>query len=161
MEVVTIIHVSAIHRQQAATVLIMNANDTSNRLAHVRLDKWLFAARFYKTRGLANKAIQQGKVAIDQQKPKASRLIGLDTIISLKTPLYEKTICVKVLGDKRQSAKVAQTWYEETSESLERQQIALAENQKQKMMFHTAPNPHGKPNKHGRKNLRELKRKEL
>ena len=124
----------------------------------VRLDKWLWAARFYKTRALATKAIQHGKIKIDNQKPKAARPISVGVAICIETPLYEKTIKVMILGEKRQSASIVQSWYEETEGSLQKGQIALDKNKTARLMCKTAPNPSQKPDKHHRRALRNIKR---
>jgi len=124
----------------------------------VRLDKWLWAARFYKTRALATKAIQQGKIKIGAQKPKAARPLSVGTIITIETHLYEKTIQIITLGEKRQSATIAQSWYEETTESLQRYKLALEKQQATRLMYKTAPNPMNKPDKHNRRALRDIKR---
>lgn len=136
----------------------MTKNNEHQTLSPVRLDKWLYAARFFKTRALATQAIANGKVTIEGQRPKPSRPLANETVITISTPLYEKTICVKCLGDKRQSAKIAQTWYEETEDSLKRQAIALEGRRKSALMVQSAPNPKARPGKHGRKHLRDLKR---
>lgn len=124
----------------------------------VRLDKWLWAARFYKTRALATKAIQHGKIKIDNQKPKPARPISAGTILCIETPLYEKTIRVIILGEKRQSAAIVQSWYKETEESVQKAKIALEKQQTQRLMYKTAPNPIKKPDKHNRRALRDVKR---
>ncbi len=124
----------------------------------VRLDKWLWAARFYKTRALATKAIQHGKIKMNAQKPKAARPIAIGATLTIETPLYEKTIQVIALGEKRQAASIAQSWYEETDESLKKYKIALEKQQAMRLMYKTAPNPINKPDKHNRRALRDMKR---
>ena len=126
---------------------------------NTRLDKWLWCARFYKTRSLANKAIQQGKVKYDHQKPSPSRLVHVGAILSIETPLYEKTVVVKGIVLQRQSAAIAQTLYEETTESIAKQAAALAKQKAQRWMDMSAPHPDAKPDKHSRKAMRGLKRK--
>tara|TARA_R110002110_G_scaffold65206_4_gene179949 strand:+ start:29733 stop:30134 length:402 start_codon:yes stop_codon:yes gene_type:complete len=125
----------------------------------VRLDKWLWAARFYKTRALATKAIQHGKIKIDNQKPKPARPIIIGTIIQIETPLYEKTIRVMALGEKRQGAAIVQSWYEETEESIQKGKAAQEKQQTERLMYKTAPNPIKKPDKHSRRALKEVKRR--
>lgn len=144
--------------QQVKYIDAMAKNNEYPTLSPVRLDKWLYAARFFKSRALATQAIANGKVIIEGQRPKPSRPLVIDMVITISTPLYEKTICVKFLGDKRQSAKIAQTWYEETDESLKRQAIASEARRKSALMHQSAPNPKARPDKHGRKYLRDLKR---
>lgn len=125
----------------------------------VRLDKWLWAARFYKTRALAIKAIGQGKVRYEHQKSNPSRMVTLGAQIDIETPLYEMSIIVRNISDCRQNASIAQLLYQETSESEVRKQQALETRKKQKWMMLSAPAPAGKPDKHNRRAIKDLKRK--
>ena len=99
--------------------------ETSKELKRVRLDKWLWAARFYKTRAIAKQAIDGGKVHCEGSRTKPSKEIEVGMRIDLRQGSDEKTIIVSVLSDQRRGAPQAQLLYEETSESLaRRQQIA-------------------------------------
>lgn len=124
----------------------------------VRLDKWLWAARFYKTRALAVKAIQQGRIRYEHQKSNPSRMVCIGAHMTVETPLYEMSIIVKALSDLRQSASIAQALYQETPESEVRKQQALEVRQKQKWMMLSAPVPNSKPDKHNRRAIKALKR---
>ncbi len=84
----------------------------------VRLDKWLWAARFYKTRSLATAAINGGKVHVDGSRVKPSRSIMPGNKVTIHKEQDEKTVQVKALSDKRGPAKIAVLLYEETAESL-------------------------------------------
>lgn len=91
---------------------------------NVRLDKWLWAARFFKTRALAKKAIEGGKVHVDGQRPKPAKLIATGVTLKIRQGHTEKTIEVIALSDQRKGAPEAAILYNETSES-----IALREKQ--------------------------------
>lgn len=91
----------------------------------VRLDKWLWAARFFKTRSLAKQAIEGGKVHCEDGRAKPSKEITIDTVITLRQGFDEKTILVKGLSEQRRGAPEAQLLYEETAESI-RSREALA-----------------------------------
>lgn len=133
-------------------------NHSNTECPKIRLDKWLWAARFYKTRSLAVKAIGQGKIRVDKQKATPARQVQLGMQITIENPLYEQTVVVKDISDKRQSAQIAQTLYEETPESLTKKQVAQEGRRKQRYMIASAPNPHAKPMKHDRKKMRAIKR---
>ncbi len=98
-------------------------------LAKVRLDKWLWAARFFKTRNLAKQAIDGGKVHIERVKAKASKEIGLGTTLSIRQGYDEREVVVTALSDQRRGAKEAALLYRETEESIKRRELA-AENRR-------------------------------
>jgi len=84
----------------------------------IRLDKWLWAARFFKTRSLAKAAITGGKVHINGQRAKASRDLTIGTIATVKQGIEEKTIVVERLSSKRGAASKTTSMYSETAESV-------------------------------------------
>ena len=84
----------------------------------VRLDKWLWAARFYKNRSLAKKAIEGGKVHFQGQKTKVSKIVNVGDLYQIQQSHIKKTVIVKALDDIRKSATEAQKLYVETSESI-------------------------------------------
>src|SRR4051812_34500433 len=83
----------------------------------VRIDKWLWAARFFKTRSLATDAVDGGKVEINGEHAKPSKAVKPGDRVRLRLAPYEHILVVKALGDRRGPASVAQTLYEETPES--------------------------------------------
>ncbi len=83
----------------------------------VRLDKWLWAARFFKTRSLAKQAIDNGKIQCDGQRVKPSKEISLGVMLSIRQDLDVKIVEVKLLSDQRRGAPEAQLLYEETEDS--------------------------------------------
>ena len=93
----------------------------------VRLDKWLWAARFFKTRALAKSAIENGKVLIDGQKPKPSRVLETGLNLTIRQGYDEKTVLVLTLSEQRRSAPEAQTLYRETEQSIEAREKRAAE----------------------------------
>ena len=84
----------------------------------VRLDKWLWAARFFKTRGLACDEIGKGRVSVNGQAAKASRELHVGDLIGLRQGDVQRTVQVKGVTDQRGPAPVAQALYEETPESV-------------------------------------------
>ncbi len=92
---------------------------SANSDAGVRLDKWLWAARFYKTRSLATEAVKGGKVHLNQQRVKPSHHAEVGQSLRIKKESIEQTIIIKQLSAKRGPASIAQTLYEETAESIE------------------------------------------
>jgi len=88
----------------------------------VRIDKWLWAARFYKTRSLAKQAIDGGKVHCDGQKVKPSKDICAGQTLTLRQGWDEKTIAVLVLSEQRRGAPEAQLLYAETEDSIRRRE---------------------------------------
>jgi ribosome-associated heat shock protein Hsp15 len=91
----------------------------------VRLDKWLWAARFFKTRGLAGDEIGKGRVEVNGQAAKASKELRVGDLVSLRQGEVHRTVAIKALSAQRGPAPVAQAMYEETAESVARRlQIA-------------------------------------
>jgi len=100
-----------------------------NQDTSVRLDKWLWAARFFKTRTLAKSAIENGKVLIDGQKCKPSRTIGGNETLTIRRGDEVIEVVVVMLSEQRRGAPEAQKLYQETGESMARRE-QLAANRK-------------------------------
>jgi ribosome-associated heat shock protein Hsp15 len=83
----------------------------------VRIDRWLWAARFYKTRSLATEAVNGGKVEVNGERAKPARLIRVGDAVRVRQPPLEWQLVVRGLADRRGPAAVAQGLYEETAES--------------------------------------------
>ena len=98
-----------------------------NQDTSVRLDKWLWAARFFKTRTLAKSAIENGKVLIDGQKCKPSRTIGGNETLSIRRSDEVIEVVVVMLSEQRRGAPEAQKLYLETGESVERREQLAAD----------------------------------
>jgi ribosome-associated heat shock protein Hsp15 len=117
----------------------------------IRIDKWLWACRFYKTRAIAKAAIEGGKVHYQGQKPKPGKIIQIGELIKLRQGHDEKTVIIVELSDKRQSAPIAQSLYQETEESiLKRQEIS-------QMRKLSAPSTTGRPDKKQRRMIHRFK----
>ncbi|CAM5199595.1 ribosome-associated heat shock protein Hsp15 [Alishewanella longhuensis] len=122
--------------------------------AAIRLDKWLWGCRFYKTRALAKEMIEGGKVHYNGQRCKASRLVEPGATIKLAQGTDDKIVIVLGLTEKRLSAPLAQQLYQETAQSIE-QRAVRAELRKTNSLF--APHPDTKPDKKERRQLLLLK----
>jgi ribosome-associated heat shock protein Hsp15 len=92
-----------------------------------RIDKWLWAARFFKTRSLAADAVAGGKVAVNGVRPKPSRIVRAGDQLSIRRGPFEWTVIVKVISKYRGPAAEAQALYEETEESRLNRQAAIAQ----------------------------------
>ncbi|GAB3660298.1 RNA-binding S4 domain-containing protein [Ramlibacter alkalitolerans] len=122
----------------------------------LRIDKWLWAARFYKTRSLATEEIDKGRVAINGQDVKPAREVKVGDTVSMRREGLTRTVRVLGLSDMRGPAPVAQQLYEETAESLAERQKALEQRR-----FAREPAlaiEHGRPTKRGRRDLEEAQR---
>ncbi|MFV8780862.1 RNA-binding S4 domain-containing protein [Microbulbifer sp. SA54] len=93
----------------------------------VRIDKWLWAARFFKTRSIAKQAIEGGKVHADGQRVKASKEISTGTLLKIRQGWDEKVVEVIALSDQRRGADIAQALYRETDESIAKREQYAAE----------------------------------
>lgn len=119
----------------------------------VRIDKWLWAARFFKTRALATEAINGGKVHMNGVRVKPSRHVQVGVVLEITRPQCEQTVVVKALSDKRGPASVAQTLYEETEESIKKRE-EMSEMMKSAPRIDRAV---GKPSKKNRRQIIRFK----
>ncbi|AXU97318.1 MAG TPA: ribosome-associated heat shock protein Hsp15 [Erwinia persicina] len=120
----------------------------------VRLDKWLWAARFYKTRADAREMVEGGKVHYNGQRSKPSKQVEVAAELTLRQGNDQRTIVIEAISDKRGPATVAQQLYRETAESIEkREKVALA----RKMNALTMPHPDRRPDKKERRDLMKFK----
>ncbi len=133
---------------------------TDQKIEKVRLDKWLFAARFFKTRALALKAIQQGKILYEGQKPNPSREVKIGGTLTIKQGDLEKTIIVEGLCQQRQSAPLASQLYTETSDSLQKREKHLENQREKKLLLQSAPKPSKRPEKGARRLMRLMRRQQ-
>ena len=120
----------------------------------VRLDKWLWAARFFKTRSLAADACELGRVQCQNQPAKPSRELQAGATLQVKTAGGDFVIRVLALSDQRGPAAVAQTLYEETPESKAARAEAAAMN---RLVWAPEAEREGKPSKRDRRELTRLK----
>lgn len=121
----------------------------------VRLDSWLWAARFFKTRSLAKQAIEGGKVTIQGQRAKPGKTITPGTMLQIGKA--DQTFEVEVLGlaTKRGPARVAEQLYRETPASAERREKASSLRRAERA---SRPTPAGRPDKRDRRTLRRLRK---
>ena len=120
----------------------------------VSLDKWLWAARFYKTRALAREMIEGGKVHYNGQRSKPSKIVELNATLTLRQGNDERTVIIKAITEQRRPAAEAVEMYEETAESVaKREKMALA----RKMNALTMPHPDRRPDKKERRDLMKFK----
>lgn len=120
----------------------------------IRLDKWLWAARFFKTRSLCKDAIDGGKITYNGSKGKASRNVELGALIGLRLGWEEKTIEIKAISGQRRGAPEAQLLYAETAESIEKREKRALEH---KSFGGRIISDH-KPNKKERRDIKQLKK---
>jgi ribosome-associated heat shock protein Hsp15 len=116
----------------------------------VRIDKWLWAARFFKTRALASKACEVGRVQSNHQPAKAAREVKTGDMLQIKTEGGEFEIEVLALSEVRGPAAVAQTLYRETEASKE---LRLKAREERKVMMNYSPAPAGRPSKRDRRRI--------
>jgi ribosome-associated heat shock protein Hsp15 len=126
------------------------AKQTSPDNTSQRLDKWLWAARFYKTRSLAVEAVNGGKVHLNKQRVKPSRNIKPNDILTISKPPYEHVVEVLGLSNQRRPAPEAQQLYQETEESITKREQLRIEIKNQPLGFR---HDKGRPNKRDRRHI--------
>ncbi|MFW2440963.1 MAG: RNA-binding S4 domain-containing protein [Arenicellales bacterium] len=124
--------------------------------SETRVDKWLWAARFFKTRSLAAAAVKGGKVRINGGRAKPSRQIKIMDQLYIQRGDFSFDIMIDLIAEKRVSAKQAQLLFTETPESIQ-QREELAETMR--IERKASAQYGGKPDKQGRRNLRRLQGK--
>ena len=129
--------------------------DSEQGSSKIRIDKWLWAARFFKTRSLAKTAIEGGKVQLAGHKVKVSREVAPGDILRVRQGWDEREVKVIAISEQRRAAPIAQTLYEETEASVERRARA-AEARK---AAGTLARPAQRPGKHERKALERLRKR--
>ncbi len=126
-------------------------------MGRVRVDKWLWAARFFKTRALAARACDLGRIEYQGQKAKPARELHAGDLVQIKNDSGEFTVEVLILSDVRGPAPVAQTLYRETEVSREAR-MKLAEERKRMPRFDSPGE--GRPSKRDRRVLQRLRGRE-
>lgn len=120
----------------------------------VRLDKWLWAARFFKTRGLAQTAIEKGHVLVGGERVKAARNLKVGERLTIAIGDLEREVDVAGLSDVRRAALIAQTLYQETPDSIAKRE---AQAQRRKLYREPAREIIGRPTKRDRRDLSRVK----
>jgi ribosome-associated heat shock protein Hsp15 len=116
----------------------------------IRIDKWLWAARFFKTRALASKACDLGRIRSNEIEAKPAREVRIGDMLHVKNEGGEFHVEVLALSGIRGPAAVARTLYRETQESVERRQLEAAER---KALQQYAPLPERRPSKRDRRRI--------
>jgi len=116
----------------------------------VRIDKWLWAARFFKTRSLATDAVAAGKVKLNDERVKPARSVKAGDVVDVDNGATEWQVMVKALDDVRRSAALAQTLYEETPKSVARRE---AEQEQRKYFREPGQDIRGRPTNRDRRLL--------
>lgn len=123
-------------------------------LTKVRIDKWLWAARFFKTRSLAKQAIEGGKVHVDGSRIKPSKDIQLNMTLKITQGYHHKEVLVTGLSDQRRGAPEAAQLYQETEGSIVKREQQAAERKAAGIGL----NQHdGRPNKKQRRQIHRFK----
>lgn len=117
----------------------------------VRIDKWLWAARFFRTRSLAKEAIEGGKVHCDGVRVKVSKEVRPGMVFTIRQGFDEKTVMVKALSEVRGPASVAQALYEETAESIAQRELNTANRQANNLAH-----PDHRPSKKDRRQIHKF-----
>ncbi|WOT05186.1 ribosome-associated heat shock protein Hsp15 [Shewanella youngdeokensis] len=128
--------------------------DNEPLTSKVRLDKWLWAARFYKTRAISKEMINAGKVHYNGQRTKSSKYAELGATIRLRQGYDEKVIVIVKLSEHRQKGSIAQTLYEETPQSIAKRET-YAEQRRLNILHNPAPDQ--KPDKKQRRQIMRFK----
>ena len=127
-----------------------------------RLDRWLWAARFFKTRAQAKAAIEGGKVHLhlnrDERastiRPKVSKEVSVGDVLTVRRGTVPETVVIRGIAERRGSAAIAATLYDETSASIEAREAQRARRQMERLGLKV---PSSKPSKRDRRELRKLK----
>lgn len=121
---------------------------------NVRLDKWLWAARFYKTRSLARSVIQSGKVTYNGQKCKPGKVVEVGATVKFPAGYDLKEVVVETISGQRQGAAIAQHLYKETDASIAQRE---SNQEARKLSAFHSPRPENKPDKKQRRELLKVK----
>ena len=120
----------------------------------VRVDRWLWAARMYKTRSQAASAIEGGKVRLNDARPKTGASVKVGDVVRIRRGPIERTLVVRKLGQRRGPASAAAALYEETADSLVRRREREAQL---RLMPETSFRGKGRPTKRERRELDRLR----
>lgn len=130
---------------------------SSDDITRVRLDKWLWAARFFKTRGLAAQAIETGKVEVNGERAKRAKQLQIGDQLRVRLGPYHHIVKVRALSERRGPPAVAAQLFEETEESRKAREAM----QLQVRVAQSAPGyDRGRPSKKDRRDIERLKRRE-
>lgn len=129
----------------------MRKSNLPENALSMRVDKWVWAARFFKTRSIAKNAIEGGKVHIDGERVKVSREVRVGMQLTIQQGLEKKTVQIKALSDVRGPAPVAQQLYDETPESIEKRELFASQRK-----MHNLARPDHRPSKKDRRDIHKF-----
>jgi ribosome-associated heat shock protein Hsp15 len=138
----------------ARTSMRHDDENGSEQTGRVRIDKWLWAARFYKTRGLSAAAIDAGKIEVNGERAKRARLVQAGDRLKIRIGPYEHAVLLKGVSEKRGSAPIAQALYEEDAESKQAREKMAAHV---RAMNSNTGYETGRPTKKDRREIGRLK----
>ena len=121
----------------------------------LRLDKWLWAARFYKTRKLAAEAVAGGKIHLNGQRTKPGKEVKIGSKLMISKDHYTWDIAITGINSQRRPAKEAVLLYEETAESLTKRQQQVAQQREERAMYNQSQDH--RPNKKQRRQIHRFK----
>ncbi len=113
----------------------------SEKIEKHRIDKWLFAARFFKTRSLAAEAIERGRIIVNGYRVKPAKIVAIGDMLTIRINNYQYNIEILELSNKRGSATQAQQLYKETEESRKQRELLAARLKAQPQPFITKSRP--------------------
>ncbi len=122
-----------------------------------RLDKWLWAARFFKTRGLATDAINGGKVRVNNQRVKPARAVHVGDRLEIQRGWQHLTVVIMALSTRRGPATEAVQLYQETAESIAKRE----QEAEQRRSAASTPHPAKRPDKHDRRRIVRFTRRDM
>ena len=122
----------------------------------VRIDRWLWAARFFRTRSLAKSAVAGGKVYVDDQRVKPAKELRIGQRVRINKDGVLFNVTVQKLSEQRGSATIAQTLYEETANSIEQRQALISERRMNRAGLHIPAQRPTKRDRRARNQLRGL-----
>jgi len=122
----------------------------------MRIDKWLWVARFFKTRSIAKAAIEGGKVHHNNDRVKVSRDVRVGMELTIQQGFEKKTVVVKALSTIRGGSPAAQLLYEETTESIERRELHASQRK-----LHNLARPDHRPSKKDRRDINRFKQENV
>ncbi|WOE31898.1 MULTISPECIES: RNA-binding S4 domain-containing protein [unclassified Acinetobacter] len=131
----------------------MRKSNLPENAVGMRIDKWLWAARFFKTRSISKNAIEGGKVHHDGERVKVSKEIRIGMELTIQQGIDKKTVVVKALSDVRGPAPIAQTLYEETEVSIARRELLTSQRKLQNLA-----RPDHRPSKKDRRDIHKFKK---
>ena len=123
-------------------------------MSGVRIDRWLWAARFFKTRSLAKAAVEGGKVYLESSRVKPSKEVQVGQQLEIRRGDTFQVVIIETLSEQRGSATIAQTLYTETPESIEQREVRKSVRRMERAGLNI---PSSKPDKKNRRALAQLK----